>query len=152
MEKQGRILSLSGGHYTVLADGMRCLCTARGSFRRREDAPITGDLVTVLPDRDDPSVGVITAVIQRKNALVRPPLANLDVLFVAVSMKAPRDDPANLDKLSVIAENRGIETALPEELQFEKKSHNGSLVTVTATFGLTLTSLVIQNLLTTDCR
>ena len=51
-----------------------------------------------------------------------------------------------------LLENRGIETALPEELQFEKKSHNGSLVTVTATFGLTLTSLVIQNLLTTDCR
>ena len=51
-----------------------------------------------------------------------------------------------------LLENRGIETALPEELQFEKKSHNGSLVTVTATFGLTLTSLVIQDLLATDCR
>ena len=42
--------------------------------------------------------------------------------------------------------NRGADTALPEELRYEKRSHNGSLVTVTATFGLTLASLVIQDL------
>ena len=49
-----------------------------------------------------------------------------------------------------LLENRGTETALPEELKFEKKSHNGSLVTVTATFGFTLASLVIRDLLATD--
>ena len=41
--------------------------------------------------------------------------------------------------------NRGTETALPEQLKFDKVSHNGSLVTVTATFGFTLASLVIQD-------
>lgn len=41
--------------------------------------------------------------------------------------------------------NRGEDTALPEELKFDKVSHNGSLVTVTATFGFTLASLVIQD-------
>ena len=41
--------------------------------------------------------------------------------------------------------NRGTSTALPEELKFDKVSHNGSLVTVTATFGFTLASLVIQD-------
>ena len=42
--------------------------------------------------------------------------------------------------------NRGADTALPEELKFDKVSHNGSLVTVTATFGFTLASLVISDL------
>ena len=42
--------------------------------------------------------------------------------------------------------NRGEDTALPEELKFDKVSHNGSLVTVTATFGFTLASLVISDL------
>ena len=42
--------------------------------------------------------------------------------------------------------NRGEETALPEELKFDKVSHNGSLVTVTAPFGFTLASLVISDL------
>ena len=46
-----------------------------------------------------------------------------------------------------LLENRGIDTALPEELKFEKKAHNGSLVTVTAPFGFTLASLVIQDCL-----
>ena len=51
-----------------------------------------------------------------------------------------------------LLENRGAETALPEELKFDKAAHNGSLVTVTATFGFTLAGLVIQDLLATDCR
>ena len=44
-----------------------------------------------------------------------------------------------------LLENRGVDTALPEELKFDKVSHNGSLVTVTATFGFTLAGLVIQD-------
>ena len=48
--------------------------------------------------------------------------------------------------------NRGEETALPEALKFDKVSHNGSLITVTATFGFTLASLVIQHIYTSDCR
>ena len=42
--------------------------------------------------------------------------------------------------------NRGADTALPEELKFDKVAHNGSLVTVTATFGLTLASLLLQDI------
>ena len=42
-----------------------------------------------------------------------------------------------------LLENRGVDTALPEELKFDKVGHNGSLVTVTAPFGFTLASLVI---------
>ena len=45
-----------------------------------------------------------------------------------------------------LLENRGASTALPEELKFNKAAHNGSLVTVTATFGFTLAGLVIQDL------
>ena len=43
--------------------------------------------------------------------------------------------------------NLGTDTALPEELKFDKVSHNGSLAHITAIFGFTLAGLVIQ-----DCR
>lgn len=43
--------------------------------------------------------------------------------------------------------NLGEDTALPEELKYDKVSHNGSLVTVTAPFGFTLASLVINDVL-----
>lgn len=48
--------------------------------------------------------------------------------------------------------NKGEGTALPEELKFDKKSHNGSLVTVTAPFGFTLASLVIRDIGSKECR
>ena len=51
-----------------------------------------------------------------------------------------------------LLENRGTSTALTEELKFDKVSHNGSLITVTAPFGFTLASLVIQHIYTSDCR
>ena len=60
------------------------------------------------------------------------------------------------DFLSVYDEellpNRGADTALPEELQFDKVSHTGSSITVTAPFGFTLASLVIQHIYTSGCR
>ena len=46
-----------------------------------------------------------------------------------------------------LLENRGTDTALPEELKFDKAAHNGSLVTVTAPFGFTLAGLVIQDVI-----
>ena len=51
-----------------------------------------------------------------------------------------------------LLENRGTDTALPEELKFEKVSQNGSLVTVTAPFGFTLASLVIQDVMNSRDR
>ena len=46
-----------------------------------------------------------------------------------------------------LLENRGTDTALPEELKFDKAAHNGSLVTVTAPFGFALAGLVIQDII-----
>ena len=46
-----------------------------------------------------------------------------------------------------LLQNRGTETALPEELKFDKVSHNGSLITVTAPFGFTLAGLVISDVM-----
>jgi len=44
--------------------------------------------------------------------------------------------------------NMGEDTALPEELKFDKVSHNGSLAHITAIFGFTLAGLVIRDAVT----
>ena len=49
-----------------------------------------------------------------------------------------------------LLQNLGTDTALPEELKFDKVSHNGSLITVTAPFGFTLASLVIKDIASRD--
>ena len=48
--------------------------------------------------------------------------------------------------------NLGTPTALPEELKFDKVSHNGSLAHITAIFGFTLSGLVIKHIYNQDCR
>ena len=48
--------------------------------------------------------------------------------------------------------NRGADTALPEELKYDKVSHNGSLAHITAIFGFTLAGLVIKDIYKLDCR
>ena len=75
---RGRITGLSGGLYTIRLDGGDVVnCRARGVFRHEGVSPLVGDVVTV--ERAD-GQAVVHSVEDRKNALIRPPLANLDRL------------------------------------------------------------------------
>ncbi|MBQ7932923.1 MAG: ribosome small subunit-dependent GTPase A, partial [Clostridia bacterium] len=55
---------------------------------------------------------VIDAIEQRKNSLIRPPVANLDYLLAVIPCASPEPDLLTADKLTVIAENAGIETVV----------------------------------------
>src|SRR5699024_10441639 len=54
----------------------------------------------------------IQEILPRKNFLVRPPVANLDRLFLVTSMRDPAPEPLILDKTIAVAELRGIEPVL----------------------------------------
>ena len=56
--------------------------------------------------------GYITQILNRKNSLIRPPLANLDQLFLVVSVADPQPNLLVLDKLIAIAEYKKIEPLL----------------------------------------
>ncbi len=114
-----------GGLYVVrTADDPETeyLCRARGVFRREQLTPTVGDDVAVIPAEDreteephgDTKHGVtvpyVIADIQpRRSLMIRPPLANLNVLFAVIPCAAPAPDLLTADKLTVIAENYGIE-------------------------------------------
>ena len=126
MEKylRGKILQGVGGLYTVrIIDngsplfGETVSCRARGSFRHNNLTPLSGDNVIVAPadeatDRKDKVNGeqfVIDEITDRKNSLIRPPLANLDYMFVTMSASAPVPVLTTVDKLLCIAEYNNIE-------------------------------------------
>ena len=95
-----------GGLYTVMTpEGERLECRARGNLRRLDPPPAVGDRVVL-------EKGVITAVEERKNVLIRPFMANLDKLFIVVAVADPDPDPFYIDKLTVIAEHFYIEPVL----------------------------------------
>ncbi len=55
---------------------------------------------------------VIDEVLPRKSHMIRPALSNLDYLFAVIPAASPEPDLLTADKLTVIAENYGIETVV----------------------------------------
>ena len=99
--KSGIITKCHGGLYTVeTLDGI-LECKARGIFRNRGISPYVGDTVEIQN-------GVISEILNRKNCIIRPPLANLDQLIFIVSTCNPSPNYLILDKFIAIAEYKGI--------------------------------------------
>lgn len=99
--KSGIITKCLGGLYTVETPDGIYECKARGIFRNRGISPYVGDSVEL-------SNGVITKILDRKNCIIRPPLANLDQLVFIVSTCNPSPNYLILDKFIAIAEYKGI--------------------------------------------
>ncbi len=99
--KSGIITKCLGGLYTVETPDGIYECKARGIFRNRGISPYVGDRVEL-------SNGVITEILDRKNCIIRPPLANLDQLVFIVSTCNPSPNYLILDKFIAIAEYKGI--------------------------------------------
>ena len=108
--EQGLIIKSVSGFYYVEAAGHIYECRARGGFRNKDVSPLTGDRVRIeIPPTGMPMVAEIEP---RKNSLVRPPVANLDMLVMVVSTVKPTPNTGVIDKMLVIAEYKGIEPAL----------------------------------------
>ena len=108
----GRILEGIGSFYTVESDGVSYVCKARGRFRKQRITPLVGDLVEFAPAGDEGGEGFIEEILPRKSELVRPPVANVDLLFVTVAVSAPEPDLLLVDRLMVRARRAGIEVKL----------------------------------------
>ena len=114
MEKQkGRVISSVGGLYTVrVTDGdnvTEYACQARGIFRHSNIKIVVGDIATLDFSEGDP---VIEAIDDRRNSLIRPALANLDVVFVTMASKSPAPMLDMTDKMTAILEHNDIEPVI----------------------------------------
>lgn len=87
-----------GGFYYVRTDDGIAECRARGIFRKRGITPVAGDQVVLNADAN-----MIDEILPRKNVFVRPPVANLDVLFIVASTTQPVPSTLVLDKLAASA-------------------------------------------------
>lgn len=102
----GRIISGVGGLYTVRLPDRDIQCRARGSFRHSKITPLVGDFVRIgIDERGD---AVIDEICERKNSLIRPPLANIDYVFVTMAASSPKPMLDMTDKLCAILEHNYI--------------------------------------------
>ncbi len=110
VEKEGLILSGKNGLYTVEYSGEIYKCRCGTKIRKTDGRILAGDRV-IFRDNGDGN-GFIVSLIQRKNSLIRPPVANIDLLAMVVAPRDPAPYLYNVDLLSVIAEKNGIECAI----------------------------------------
>ncbi len=103
---EGRVIrSHSNVHYVDV--GTEVLeCRPRGRLRYRKERVLTGDLVRV--SRAGPGLGVIDEVLPRRNALVRPPVANVDQAVLVFALREPDIDLLLLDRLLVLVAMEGL--------------------------------------------
>ena len=108
---QGRIIKGIGGFYNVLLeDGTIVTCKARGRFRNEGVTPMVGDQVEV--SFHETGFAAMDDILPRKNALLRPPVANIDLLVIVLSASIPKPDFLLADKLLIQAKTLQIEPLL----------------------------------------
>lgn len=108
----GIIFKGIGGFYYVKHDGVLYECKARGKFKNDKVVPMVGDYVTISVYDQSKYLGVIEEIHERKNALIRPVVANVDQAIVVFSIKNPLPNVTLLDKMLVLAENAGLEIVI----------------------------------------
>ena len=97
---------IGGFYYVRTPDGV-VECKARGIFRKRGITPVAGDNVELSADG-----AMIEEILPRKNVFVRPPVANLDVLFIVASTTQPVPSTLVLDQLAAAAIYKGVQPVL----------------------------------------
>ncbi len=107
---KGTIVKGIGGFYYVDTKDGLIECRARGKFRKNEILPMVGDNVTV--ETNSASTGSVKEIDERHNFLVRPAVSNIDMLMIVAAISNPTPDTALIDKMLVIAEQKGIKGAL----------------------------------------
>ena len=99
---EGLVRKGIGGFYTVETPEGLYTCTARGKFRKARISPYAGDRVRILAEED--GTGALEEILPRRNFLVRPPIANIDQLFIVSSLRDPYPEPLIVDKTIAVAE------------------------------------------------
>ena len=94
--QKGIIVSNISNLYKVETKNDIYMCQARGKMKNEDISPVVGDNVTisVIDERN----GVIEEVLDRKNYIKRPKIANISQIIFVVSMDMPKPDLLLLDK------------------------------------------------------
>lgn len=105
----GRIMKALSGFYYVPYEGELLECRARGRLRQEENAPLVGDFVEFSVANGK---GMVEKILPRKNAFLRPAVANIDLLVIFASGVIPVTDPFLIDRVMAIAGNQNVPVLL----------------------------------------
>ncbi len=108
----GVIVKGIGGFYYVSSHKGIAECRARGKFRKMGIKPMVGDRVKISLVNESPMEGAVEEIEERKNFLIRPPVANIECIVIVAAATKPQPDFFMIDKLILSAESRGIDVVI----------------------------------------
>ena len=109
---EGSILRGIGSFYTVLCDedGQEYTLRAQKKLRHQRLTPMVGDRVRFTPGQGEEN-GWLEEILPRKSSLIRPAVANVDMLMLVVA-SVPQPDLLLIDKLILRANAGGMQPAI----------------------------------------
>ena len=115
---QGKIIKGIAGFYYIYAENDEIYeCKAKGIFRKDKQKPLVGDNVEIEVLDEQEKEGSVTAILPRKNSLIRPAVANVDQAFVIFAMESPKPNFMLLDRFLIMMEKENV----PAVICFNKK-------------------------------
>ena len=143
---QGKIIKGIAGFYYIYAENDEVYeCKAKGIFRKDNRKPLVGDNVEIEVLDEQEKEGSGTAILPRKNSLIRPAVANVDQAFVIFAMENPKPNFMLLDRFLIMMEKENVpavicfnkkDLATEEELEFLYETYKscGYQVILSSTF------------------
>ena len=110
---QGKIIKgIAGFYYVYTAEAGIFECKAKGIFRKEKIKPLVGDHVEMEAISQEEKTGNIVRILERKNELIRPAVANIDQALVIFSADRPKPNFNLLDRFLVMMEQQQVETVI----------------------------------------
>ena len=94
--------------YYVEAEGKLYSCKAKGIFRNENIKPLIGDEVEISVIDEEKFEGSVDDIFPRRNQLIRPALANIDMIIVVQAFAKPAPQLYLLDRYLVSIESLDI--------------------------------------------
>ncbi len=105
IKQTGRIIRSLSGFYDVQTEDGVVTCRGRGSLRRSNESPLTGDMVEISVEKGK---GMVEKILPRKNRFIRPAVANVDALVVFAANVNPVTEPFLIDRVAAIAGDQEV--------------------------------------------
>ena len=102
------IKGIAGFYYVATVESGIYACRARGIFRKDNQKPLVGDRVEIeVTDEQDKEANVVR-ILPRKNALIRPAVANVDQAMLLFALRSPDPDGTLLDRFLLLMETQQV--------------------------------------------
>lgn len=109
---QGKIVKGIAGFYYVQTKSGIYECKAKGSFRNRKLKPFVGDNVEITVLNEENKKGNMEEILERKNFLIRPAVANVDQTLVIFAAAKPEPNLNLLDRFLIMMEQKNVPVIL----------------------------------------